>query len=187
MAIQCCMVQCCPPASVRDVDTAQHGDDDFRTLHCLVGSRHVQWGLPVLVPSVDIGRMLNQYLHCFLQQQHRYIHNQAVRINTWPTFLTARSYYLRILLMHIRHGQEEENRTTFIKITSQAREMVLLIQMLDYTSPLLSFRAVSSQSKFPNVILGCTKLPMQRAQPAQLINPPYPSHHPFIEEMNVLI
>lgn len=65
--------------------------------------------------------------------------------------------------------------------------MVLLIQMLDYTSPLLSFRAVSSQSKFPNVILGCTKLPMQRAQPAQLINPPYPSHHPFIEEMNVLI
>lgn len=67
--------------------------------------------------------------------------------------------------------------------------MVLLIQMLEYTSPLMSFRAVSSQSKFPNVILGCTKLPMQRAQPVQLINPQYPSDRncALIEEMNVLI
>lgn len=157
------MVQCRPPPSVRDVDTAQHGDDDFCTLHCLVCSRHMQRCLPVLVPSIDVGRVLDQYLHCFLQWKHSYIHNRAVRINTRPTFLTARSYYLCILLMHIRHGHEEGKRTTFIKTTFQASEMILLIQMPEYTPPLLSIRAVSSQSKFPNLILGCTKLPMQRA------------------------
>lgn len=67
VAIQGSMVQGCAPPSVRDVDAAQQGNDHFCTLDSLIGSCHVEGGLPVLVPRVDISRVLNQYLHCFLQ------------------------------------------------------------------------------------------------------------------------
>ena len=69
MAIQSGMVQGCAPPSVRDIDAAQQGNDDFRTLDGLIGCCHVERGLPVLVPRVDVSRVLNQHLHCFLQQK----------------------------------------------------------------------------------------------------------------------
>lgn len=69
MAIQSCMVQGGAPPSVGDVHAAQQGNDHFRTLNSLIGCCHVERGLPVLVSCVDISRVLNQYLHCFLQQK----------------------------------------------------------------------------------------------------------------------
>lgn len=69
MAIQSGMVQGCTPASVGNVDAAQQGNDHFCALNSLIGCCHVEGGLPVLVPCIDISRVLNQYLHCFLQQK----------------------------------------------------------------------------------------------------------------------
>lgn len=69
MAVQRGMVQGCAPPSVGDIDAAQQGNDHLCTLDRLVGGCHVERGLPVLVPRVDVCRVLNQNLHCFLQQK----------------------------------------------------------------------------------------------------------------------
>lgn len=69
MAVQSGMVQGCTPASVGDIDTAQQGNDHFCTLNSLIGCCHMEGGLPVLVSCIHISRMLNQYLHGFLQQK----------------------------------------------------------------------------------------------------------------------
>lgn len=71
VAIQSGVVQGRASPSVGDVDAAQQGNDHFRTLDGLIGCCHVQGGLPVLVPRIDISRVLNQHLHCFLQQKQR--------------------------------------------------------------------------------------------------------------------
>lgn len=69
MAVQSSVVQGCAPPSVGDIDAAQQGNDHFCTLDSLIGCCHVEGRLPVLVPCIDISRVLNQYLHCFLQQK----------------------------------------------------------------------------------------------------------------------
>lgn len=69
MTIQSSVVQGCAPPSVGDIDAAQQGNDHFCTLDSLIGCCHVEGGLPVLVPCIDISRVLNQHLHCFLQQK----------------------------------------------------------------------------------------------------------------------
>lgn len=69
MPVQCCVVQGRAPASVRDINTAQQWDDHLGTFDSLIGCRHVEGGLPVLVPRVDVGRMFDQHLHRLLQQK----------------------------------------------------------------------------------------------------------------------
>lgn len=67
VAVEGSMVQGRAAAAVGNIDAAQQGDDHLRTPHGLVGGRHVQRGLPVLVPRVDVSRVLNQDLHRLLQ------------------------------------------------------------------------------------------------------------------------
>lgn len=55
MPVQSCVVQGRAPASVRDINTAQQWDDHLSTLDSFIGCRHVEGGLPVLVPRVDVG------------------------------------------------------------------------------------------------------------------------------------
>lgn len=69
VSIQSGVVQGCAPASVGDVDTAQQWNDHFCTLDGLIGCCHMEGGLPILVPCIDISRVFNQYLHCLLQQK----------------------------------------------------------------------------------------------------------------------
>ena len=54
MAIQSGMVQSCASPPVGDVDAAEQRNDDFCALNSLIGCRHVERGLPVLVPCIDI-------------------------------------------------------------------------------------------------------------------------------------
>ena len=55
------VVQGGAPAAVRHVDAAQQRDDDLGAAQGVVGGRHVQRRLPVLVPGVHVGRVTDQH------------------------------------------------------------------------------------------------------------------------------
>lgn len=142
VAVEGGVVQRRAPAAVRHIDTAQQGDQDLRTFHCLVGSCHMQRRLPVLVPGVDIGRVLDEHLHGFLQWQHSHSVTQQLQELHSP----APDSSVVLTVPVTARGQEEAQRTS-IQTTSQASGMVLSIQMPQHTSPLLCLRAVASPSK----------------------------------------
>lgn len=52
--------------AVRDIDSAQQGDDGLHTLGGPVGSSDMQRRLPVLVAGIDICRVLQEEVKCFL-------------------------------------------------------------------------------------------------------------------------
>lgn len=74
-----------------------------------------------------------------------YSYKQAVPINMQ---LTAQWCYLCILVMHPRHAQEDTKGATLIQAIAMVTDMVPLIQMPEHTSPLLSFKAMSTATIF---------------------------------------
>lgn len=52
--------------AVRDVDSAQQGDDGLHALGGPVGSGDVQRRLPILVAGIDVCRVLQEEVKCFL-------------------------------------------------------------------------------------------------------------------------
>lgn len=54
------------PAAVGNVDAAQQRDDDLGALNGVIGCGHVQRRLPVLVPGVDVSRVVEQDANHFL-------------------------------------------------------------------------------------------------------------------------
>lgn len=60
------MVQRCASRAVRDIDSAQQGDDGLHTLGGPVGSGNVQRRLPILVTGIDVCRVLQEEVKCLL-------------------------------------------------------------------------------------------------------------------------
>ena len=61
------MVQRRAPAAVRHVDAAQQGHDDLGAAQRVVGRRHVQRRLPVLVARVHVRRVADEHAHRLLE------------------------------------------------------------------------------------------------------------------------
>lgn len=60
------VVQCCAARAVRDIDSAQQGDDGLHALGGPVGSGDVQRRLPILVAGIDVCRVLQEEVKCLL-------------------------------------------------------------------------------------------------------------------------
>lgn len=67
VAVQGSVMQGSASTAVWDVDAAEQGDDDLGTSQRVVGRGNMQWGLPVLVPCVDVGGVVDQDSHHFLK------------------------------------------------------------------------------------------------------------------------
>lgn len=87
VAVEGSVMQRSAPATVRHVDAAQQRDDHLGTAQSVVGCSDVQRRLPVLVPGVHVGRVVNQDSDRLLRNKTRLggVCDPTVLISACPT------------------------------------------------------------------------------------------------------